>query len=187
MPRLTVTEVAVRVGVHKSTVSRQANAAGLVGSDRLIDLDAYVALRAQSIDPALQTTGTTAARIRPAAAPAPLNPADSAPIPGPAEPLPDAIAVERLRRMRLDNEAAEEARRIRRGELVEAAHIAAETEEAFRRVRDLLLDLPRDVAEDCARLGDATAIEALLRQALKTRLREAAETLATEAELVVAA
>lgn len=61
-----------------------------------------------------------------------------------------------------------------RGELIPAAGVAAETEDAFRQVRDLLLQGWHDIAEDCARLADATAIEATILRALKSRLAEAA-------------
>lgn len=175
MPRLTVTEVAARVGVHKSTVSRQARAAGLVGADGLIDLDEYSALRATSIDPALQTTARPAARIAPLASPSAGQEPES------------AIAQERLRKLRADADAAEDAARLRRGELVDAQQVDAATEDAFRQIRDRLLELPRELADDCARLGDAAAIEGRLTQAIRTTLRELSALLTTEPALVDAA
>ena len=59
--RMTVTEIAAHVGVHKSTVSRQARAHNLVGADGRIDLSAYQALRANGLDPVMQTSGPAVA------------------------------------------------------------------------------------------------------------------------------
>ena len=64
MPRLTLTDVAAAVGVHKSTVSRQARRANIVGADGKVDLDEYRALR-EGLDPGLQTTGPEAASVVP--------------------------------------------------------------------------------------------------------------------------
>lgn len=164
MPRLTVTEIASAVGVHKSTVSRQVRAAGLVDADGKIDLDAYKALRANALDPALQT----------ARAPARLSESGT-------------LSAERIRKLSADAELAEMQVRKARGELVEASSIDAATEDAFRRLRDLVLLVPRDVADDCARLGDAIAIEARIAQAIKARLREASALLTTEAAVEHAA
>jgi phage terminase Nu1 subunit (DNA packaging protein) len=56
------------------------------------------------------------------------------------------------------------------GELVAAADIEAEIEDLCRGLRDELLQLPREVAGDCARLAEEIAIEARIMQAMKARL-----------------
>jgi len=151
MPRLTITEIAARVGVHKSTVSRQVRRAGLVGPDGRVDLVAYEELRSGALDPALQTTGRA-----------------------PAEPEGDApqIAIERARKMAADAAMAEIELAKKRGELIEAAAAEAEYEDLFRRLRDRLLAVPQEVAGDCARLADEVAIEGRIAQALKAALRD---------------
>jgi hypothetical protein len=64
MPRLTITEIAAAVGVHKSTVSRQVRARGIVGADGKVDLEEYKQLR-EGLDPGMQTTSREAATVLP--------------------------------------------------------------------------------------------------------------------------
>lgn len=149
MPRLTITEVAGRVGVHKSTVSRQVAAHGLKGQDGRVDLDQYLALRAGGLDPALQTTGA-----------APIGGGDAE----------GGLAAERLRKMAADAQLAELALARQKGEVLDALQVEAEHEDIARRVRDRILQVPREVAADCARLSDEIAIEASMTMALRRAL-----------------
>jgi phage terminase Nu1 subunit (DNA packaging protein) len=148
MARLTVTALAGRAGVHKSTVSRQARAWGMVGADGLIDEDAYLAARATGLDPALQTTGADA-------------PAESS----------DLIA-ERTRKMAADAKLSELALARQSGELLDRAAVERATEDRARSLRNRLLMVPRAVAADLARLGEQRAIEARLTLALEGALAE---------------
>lgn len=157
MPRMSITQLAEQVGVHKSTVSRQVKAARLRGADGLVDLDAYQALRTNGLDPALQTTGRL-----------------------PREPSGDAsgdLAIARTRKMEADAALSELELARTRGELVDARAVEAAYEDTFRRLRDRLLIVPREVAGDCARLGDEIAIEGRMTQALKTALADFARDL----------
>jgi predicted transcriptional regulator len=147
--RMTVTEIAAHVGVHKSTVSRQARAHNLVGADGKIDLAQYQALRASGLDPVMQTSG-------PAAMPA-----------GDAE---SGLAAERLRKMAADAQLAELELGRQQKKLLEAARVEAEHEDLTRKLRDRLLQIPQEVAADCARLGDEIAIQATITQALRRAL-----------------
>lgn len=161
MPRLTITEIAAHVGVHKSTVSRQAKRHGLVGADGKVDLDQYVALRDTSLDPALQTTGEAQS-----AAAATGN---------------SAFAEERRRKMAADAELAEIELGKAKGELLDAGMIEAEQEDVARIVRDRILLVPREVAADCAKLGDDVAIEATITMALRRALDEISRRFAEDA------
>jgi phage terminase Nu1 subunit (DNA packaging protein) len=148
--------IARDVGVHKSTVSRQARAAGLVGEDGLVDLDAYIRLRATGLDPALQTTGRQAR---------------------PAEDMLDDLAgpnlaAERARKMAADAQLAELALARQRGEVIEAAAVARETEDLARRLRTRLLLIPREVAHDLALLGEEAAIRGHLTLKIESALTE---------------
>lgn len=147
--RMTVTEIAAHVGVHKSTVSRQARAHSLVGADGKIDLAQYQALRASGLDPVMQTSG-------PAAMPA-----------GGAE---SGLAAERLRKIAADAQLAELELGRQQKKLLEAARVEAEHEDLTRKLRDRLLQIPQEVAADCARLGDEIAIQATITQALRRAL-----------------
>lgn len=147
--RMTVTEIASHVGVHKSTVSRQARAHNLVGADGKIDLAAYQALRANGLDPVMQTSGPAMAAA------------------GDAE---SGLAAERLRKMAADAQLAELELGRQQGKLLDAARVEAEQEDIARRLRDRLLQVPREVAADCARLGEETAIEATITQAIRRAL-----------------
>lgn len=161
MPRLTITEVAAHIGVHKSTVSRQAKRHGLVGADGKVDLDQYTALRETSLDPALQTTGE------------PQTPA--------AALGRGVLADERRRKMAADAELAEIELGKAKGELLDAGRIAAEQEDLARIIRDRILLVPREVAADCARLGDDVAIEATITMALRRALDELSRRFAEDA------
>lgn len=143
MPRLTITEIAKQVGVHKSTVSRQVGKLELAGEDGLVDLDEYIAARA-GLDPALQTTG----RAKPAAAQA------------------TGMAAARHRKMEAEAERAELDLAQRRGELIERSLVAATLGPALRRLRDDLLAVPRDNLTDPAQADKCeAAIGAVLERA----------------------
>lgn len=161
MPRLTITEIAAHVGVHKSTVSRQVKRHGLAGADGKVDLDQYTALRDTSLDPALQTTGD------PQAAGAALG--------------RGVLADERRRKMAADAELAEIELGKAKGELLDAGRIAAEQEDLARIIRDRILLVPREVAADCAKLGDDVAIEATITMALRRALDELSRRFADDA------
>jgi transposase-like protein len=148
MPRLTITEVARRCGVHKSTVSRQARAHGLVGEDGLVDLDDYERLRAGGLDPLLQTTGRAAAR--------------------PTNEEPSDLVAERTRKMAADAAAAEINLARLRGELVELRTVQSAVEDLGRRLRERVMNVARDKAAECAMAGDELAIEGILTLALRS-------------------
>lgn len=147
MPRLTITEIAGRVGVNKSTVSRQAARFNLKGDDGLVDLDQYLAIRATGLDPLLQPEGRSSAT--------PADAGDSA-----------DLAAERARKMRADADRAELDLARTRGELLDKARAERAYEDAARRLRDAVMQVPRDIAADLSRLGDELAIEAHLTQRL---------------------
>jgi transposase-like protein len=151
MPRLTISEIARQVGVHKSTVSRQARDRGLVGADGLVDLDAYRALRGTDLDPALQTTGKTAT--------------------APDEDL-SGLAAGRARKMAADAELAELQLAREKGKLIEAEPAARTTEDLARRLRNRVLAVPREVAHDLALLADEHAIRGHLTLRLEVAFTE---------------
>jgi hypothetical protein len=159
MPRLTITEIASRVGVHKSTVSRQARARGLVGEDGKVDLDQYQALRQTDLDPALQTTGT--ARPRSLV----------------IDPDAPQLAVERARKLAAEAERAEIELKARKGKLVSADDVASAEEDVWRTVRDKLMGAPRAWADDLLDVTEPSVMEARLRRRFNAMLREIAETL----------
>lgn len=149
MPRLSITDIAKHVGVNKSTVSRQVAAYGLRGADGKVDLDSYLALRKSGLDPLLQTTGNAG-----------LSQGDAE----------SGLAAERLRKMAADAQLAELELGRQQGKLLEAARVEAEQEDMARKLRDRLLQIPQEVAADCARLGDELAIQATITQALRRAL-----------------
>ncbi|WP_203074633.1 hypothetical protein [Falsiroseomonas ponticola] len=138
MDKTTITEIARRIGVHKSTVSRQARAWGLVGRDGLVDFDAYQAHRAQGLDPALQTTGAPSVEHRVPEA------EDAAPAaPGREDASPTLVA-ERTLKLAAERQLAEIELKVRRGELVERKAVAAVLVPWVRELRDALMAVPRD-------------------------------------------
>lgn len=151
MPRLSLTDIAARCSVHKSTVSRQARAAGLVGEDGKVDLAAYQALRS-GLDPAFQTS--------PASVPLTKT---------------DEMSEERLRQLAANREKAEIELAIRKGELVPLAEVAGEQEDVFRQLRDALMQLPRQLGESLAEIDQPIVIEARIRKALNLALRSFAD------------
>jgi AcrR family transcriptional regulator len=159
VPRLSITDIAARVGVHKSTVSRQARANGLVGPDGKVDLAEYQTLRQTSLDPALQTG---------AAPQAGLSLAD---VDGPV------LAAERALKLAADRERAQIELAARKGELVPAADVASAEEDVWRTVRDKLMGAPRAWAEQLLDVSEAAVMEARLRRSFNALLREIAETL----------
>jgi len=159
MARMTITAIAAAVGVHKSTVSRQCRATGLVGPDGLVDLDQYRALRANGLDPAFQTSGPDAGgagqRERP-------PPDSDAPI----------LIAERARKMAADAQLAELSLAKQRGELLDREAVERAGEDRARGLRQRILMVPRMVAADLALLTDPRAVEARLRLALEVALTE---------------
>lgn len=155
MPRLNVTGIASACGVHKSTVSRQVRAAGLVGADGLVDLDEYRALRG-GLDPALQTTGKAAPRAAPAA----------------FDPDAPVLAAERARKMAADAQLAELALAKQRGEVLDRDEVTRAQEDLARTLRARLLMIPDQVAHELALLPDESAIRAHLTLALDRALTE---------------
>ncbi len=153
MPRMTITAIAAAVSVHKSTVSRQARAHGLVGPDGLVELAEYQALRSTALDPGLQTSG-------PAAPPRRLLPDSDAPI----------LAEERAGKLAADRQLAELELARRRAELLDLKEVQREQEAIAREMRQRILAVPREVAEDLARLPDAPSIRAHLTLHLETAL-----------------
>jgi predicted transcriptional regulator len=149
MPRLTITEIAAHVGVHKSTVSRQVASHGLRGADGRVDLEQYQALRAGGLDPVMQTSGSAAIGG------------------GDAE---TGLAAERLRKMAADAQLAELALARQKAELLDGREVESQQEDMARQVRDRILQVPREIAGDCARLSDEIAIEASMTLALRRAL-----------------
>jgi len=148
MPRLTITEIAAHAGVHKSTVSRQVRRHHLVGADGLADLDAYLALRASGIDPALQTSDTAA-------------------IVGGDE---KSLAAERKRKMSADAELAELELARQKHELVQVRDVETAQEDIARKVRQAVMDVARNEAAALVLLADEQAIEGHLVLALAAAL-----------------
>lgn len=159
MPRLTITEIASAVGVHKSTVSRQARARNLVGEDGKVDLAEYQSLRQTDLDPALQTTGTARPRALV------------------IDPDAPQITVERARKLAADAERSEIELKARKGELVSAANVASVEEDVWRTVRDKLMGSPRAWADGLLEVTEPAVMEARLRRLFNAALREIAETL----------
>lgn len=158
MPRMRPTDIAKTVGVHKSTVSRQCRAAGLVGADGLVELDEYRALRATGIDPMLQTSGPDAHRAGPR--PALIDP--DAPV----------LQAERARKMAADAQLAELALAKQRGELLDRDDVLRTQEDLARNLRTRILMVPDQVAHELALLPDEAAIRGHLTLALERAMME---------------
>jgi hypothetical protein len=135
MGRLTMTEVAAAVGVHKSTVSRQARAAGIVGADGKLDLDEYRAMR-DGLDPGLQTTGRPVASVLPSA----------------------VLADARTRKMTAEAEAKEIALAKMRGEIIDLASVDAAAGNVFGRAVQGFLDMWSPLSVRLAQMTDPGAI-----------------------------
>lgn len=138
MPRLTITEVAAHVGVHKSTVSRQVRRLGLVGADGKVDLDQYQAMRATGLDPALQTTGRLAD------------------VGGSGDS--GDLAEARLRKMKAEAEEREMKVAQQKGELFARSAVDAAAEAAGGRLKAAFLEIWPDLSIEFARMTDAAAI-----------------------------
>jgi phage terminase Nu1 subunit (DNA packaging protein) len=155
MARMNVTAIASACGVHKSTVSRQVRAAGLVGADGLVELEDYRALRG-GLDPALQTTGKAAPRAAPAA----------------FDPDAPVLAAERARKMAADAQLAELALAKQRGEVLDREDVQRAQEDLARNLRARILMVPDQVAHELALLPDEAAIRGHLVLALERALTE---------------
>jgi hypothetical protein len=134
MPRLTLTEVAAAVGVHKSTVSRQVRRAGIVGADGKVDLDEYRGLR-EGLDPGLQTRGQAATVV-------------------PRQVLAD------VRNRKIEAEAAtkELALARLRGELIDLRSVDAAAANVFGRAVTAFLDMWSPLSVRLAQMTDPGAI-----------------------------
>ena len=159
MPRMQMSRIAGLVGVHKSTVSRQCRAAGLVGEDGLVELDDYRTLRAAALDPAFQTSGPDAG----GAAPARL------PVIDPDLPI---LQAERARKMAADAHLAELNLARQRGELLDRESVERAQEDRARSLRGRILAVPRIVAAELAQLSDPKALAGHLTLALELALTE---------------
>lgn len=135
MPRLTITEIAAEVGVHKSTVSRQVRKAGLVGDDGKVELDEYRSLR-DGLDPGLQTTGQ---------APAPVA-------------SHQVLAAVRERKLAVEAEAKELALAKLKGELIEIRAVDAAALNVFGRAVAAFLDMWSPLSVRLAQMTDPGAI-----------------------------
>lgn len=166
MDKTTITEIARRIGVHKSTVSRQARAWKLVGRDGLVDFDAYQEHRAKGLDPALQTAPAPLVEHRVPEAEEGLGAAQGRDEGGPT------LHAERVLKMAAERERAQIDLRVRKGELVERAAVAAVLMPWIRELRDAILGVPRDHVLDPVQ---ASACE----EALTAELRKFSERLAT--------
>jgi phage terminase Nu1 subunit (DNA packaging protein) len=94
----------------------------------------------------------------------------SGPAAMPAGDAESGLAAERLRKMAADAQLAELELGRQQKKLLEAARVEAEHEDLTRKLRDRLLQIPQEVAADCARLGDEIAIQATITQALRRAL-----------------
>jgi DNA-binding MurR/RpiR family transcriptional regulator len=137
MPRLSITDVAARAGVHKSTVSRQARGAGLVGPDGKVDLEEYLALRRTGLDPSLQPMGKASAPMV----------ADG----------PNYNA-ERAKREAAEAALAEMKLAQRRGELVAVQAVEQAAASAFGRAMARFGEVWPEIAIDLAMMTDPAAI-----------------------------
>lgn len=135
MPRLTITEIAAAVGVHKSTVSRQVRALGIVGADGKVDLDQYKQAR-EGLDPGLQTTGREAAVVVP------------------RQVLADA----RTRKMTAEAEARELDLARRKGELIDVRSVDSAAGIVFGRAVAAFLDMWSPLSVRLATMTDPGAI-----------------------------
>lgn len=156
-PRLTVTQLAERVGVNKSTVSRQVRAWAMVDADGLIDPEAYIARRAE-LDPALQRR---------------------------AAPAPRAAVYASAKAMRESHQATLAGLEVQRrlGELIERDIVATTLVPHLVRLRDALLAVPRDHVLD---IDEAAACEEAIRDVL-TQFSDSLETLVGADPAAVAA
>jgi hypothetical protein len=132
-------EVARELGLHKSSVSRQARAWGLVGTGGLIDIDAFKMRRAVELNPLMSR--------EPSAAPAAEQPAGPTVTSANAERT--SLQAELLR-LRLDREA---------GRQLDAVAVGSEVAEAGGIFRAILGALPSRLAVDLARESDPDVIE----------------------------
>ena len=163
--RVGVTEAAKVVGVAKSTVSRQVIKFGLEKDAKgRFDLDEYRSRRDTELNPLM-------ARNQ-----------DGVPETGPLpdEKLPAAAGGSDVLRFTQAATAEKATRAARqklmldkeRGLLVERAEVEATAFDYGRRLRDGLLGVPRDIAEELSRLTEPREIRALLEQRLKTKFEE---------------
>jgi DNA-binding MurR/RpiR family transcriptional regulator len=144
MARLTMTEVAAAVGVHKSTVSRQARAAGIVGADGKVDLDEYRAMR-DGLDPGLQTTGRAAAAVKPGS----------------------QLADERLLKLQIERKQKQYALAKQLGEMMDTPSIDAAAANVFGRAIQAFLDMASPLSVRLAVMTDPGAIAEAVQAATK--------------------
>lgn len=138
MPRLTITEIAAEIGVHKSTVSRQARAAGLVGPDGLVDIDQYRRLR-EGLDPGLQTSGPDAHAVR-------------------RHRTPSRLADARERKLAAEAEAKEYILARLRAEMIDTRAVDAAAASVMGRAVAAFLDMWSPLSVRLAQMTDPGAI-----------------------------
>jgi len=148
----TPAEAAPLVGVHRTTVMRQARAWALLREDGRLDLDAYRARRGAEINPLMQRSPD----------------APHAPPEAPAASVSSANAERtslqaELLRLRLDREA---------GRQLDAAEVKSAIGEAGGLLRSLLGSLAPTLALPLARLTDPEEVERQLATAHDQVLRD---------------
>jgi transcriptional regulator with XRE-family HTH domain len=142
MQGLSKSDLAARLGVHKSRVSQYIRDGLPVLPDGRVDAEAAEAWLAARLDPARQA----AARG-----------------PGVAEGGGGRLLEARRRKVSAEAERAEMELRLRRGELVERQVIAATLAPWIRELRDAILAAPRDTVLDPVQAAECeAAVEAAL-------------------------
>lgn len=138
---MTMTAIAAELGVNKSTVSRQAHAWGIVGPDKMVNIEEYKRRRAGDLDPALQTRGPAAGGQ--------LNL-------GAQQQDDSEFQRERTRKMAADAARADLELQVRRGELVPRTVVAGVIGPAARQLRERLVEVARDHISDDAERARVT-------------------------------
>lgn len=170
MELVSVSECARRIGVHKSTISRQI-AAGIIpnrnpqGTPPMVNPDEALAARRQNVDPLKSSSAGIGLRFEDEAADEGF---------GMQSPMASSHAQQKLNynAARTATEAikAQQAQLDylkNTGVLVEKAAVEREEFELGRRLRDRLMALPRQISGVLAVETDERQIESLLRNALR--------------------
>lgn len=97
----------------------------------------------------------------------------------PSSPEPEQLN-DKKRRERADADLAEMKALEKAGELTDARSAELEYEDQAKRLRDTVLAVAREVAGDCARLGEPVAIEARIAMALGKALDGFSKSLAAD-------
>lgn len=94
------------------------------------------------------------------------------PLPSAAAPEPAVSISDKKRREKADADLAEIKAAEKAGELTDAEAAEREYEDLARRLRHAIMAVPRDIADDCAKLGEPIAIEARMTMALEKVIDE---------------